>query len=455
VYNPKGGGVSPSIGGAATVKLKLPATDQRGALAWLKSTYPGTRLLSVGPNVPRPRALIHAWTQPAGQPALGRWLRRAARDPGGLLLLVNDTSRRTPTAALLERLQPLLERSGAGERMRCLVATGTHAAPKGRARESAGAEILGRHWRALSPRTEWHDADSPALVPLPVRGRKVARFHPWIAASRFVLAIGSCEPHYFAGITGAHKSLTVGVMGRRDIERDHALALSPRSQPLRLSDNPVHRHQRRLLKALAAGRSLFAINVLIGRGGEVAAAAAGTPERALSALAPRVRKALGVVLPAPADLIVAQVDGPLGRSLYQADKGIKNVEAAVRSGGAIVLLADCRDGIGTAHFWEFLRRNRSLARARRTLRTRGYRLGDHKALRWLRLVERRRVRLLGVCPGLEPKAARAAQLELLPDLPSALSRALAAVGPESRPRIVWVEQAGEIALRVASRHTIS
>ena len=417
------------------------------AAAWLRRHRPDASLRRFGPRYPRAgsvAALRQALAHPLGRPPLSTWLRQAASHSAGLLLVVNDTSRRTPTALVLERLLPRFERWGGAGRLRCLVATGTHAAPSGRARERDGRTIFGRFWPALRQRTVWHDADSSELVPLPSRGKALARFHPWIAGARYVFAIGSCEPHYFAGITGAHKTLTVGVMGRSDIERDHAHALSPRSRPLGLRDNPVHRHQLRLLRALGAGRSLYAVNLLVDGGGGVAAAAAGSVRRSLAALVSEVRSTLGARLPDPADLIVAQVTGPLGASLYQADKGIKNVEVAVRGGGAIVLLAPCPQGVGTAHFLDFLRRHRSLVQVRRKLRRRGYRLGDHKALRLLRLVEGRGIRLYGVCPGLPPEAARAARITLCPDLSSALEAALAAT--KRRPRVVWVDNAGEFAL---------
>ena len=119
---------------------------------------------------------------------------------------------------------------------------------------------------------EWHDGDANDLVTV-----GAYEFHRWVSGHGYYLACGSLEPHYFAGVTGAHKTLTVGVMSRASIERNHASAMSPKVAPLKLDDNPVHEGVLDALRTLESkGAHMLALNQVI-VGGRVIAETAGHP----------------------------------------------------------------------------------------------------------------------------------------------------------------------------------
>ena len=99
--------------------------------------------------------------------------------------------------------------------------------------------------------------------------------------------------------------------------------------------------------------------------------------------------------------ILLFLEGPLARSLYQADKALKNNHLAVRDGGCIVLEAACPDGVGQDAFLDLLKEARSFAEALARVAARGYRLGDHKAVKLRHLTDTRRVELAFVSPGLD------------------------------------------------------
>ena len=75
--------------------------------------------------------------------------------------------------------------------------------------------------------------------------------------------------------------------------------------------------------------------------GCVLAAAGGEPLEVTLDLARTARDAFAHTLDAPVDVAWLRVPAPLGDSLYQADKAIKNHEHVVRDGGAILLDAPC------------------------------------------------------------------------------------------------------------------
>ncbi len=295
---------------------------------------------------------------------------------GRLTVAINDPQRHTDSPALLAAL--------VGSRrpadLRLLVATGTHRfGPEARAMFEAPL-------RRVLPEAPiaWHDAVGKDLIPLGHSPTWAA--HPWLLDAEAVLALGSVEPHYFAGFTGAHKTCTIGLAAYPDIEANHALALSPHSGPARAEGNPVFDGIAAMLRGLEASRPTAGVNV-IQVGDRIVHASGGTVLGALRDCTALTERMFLRRIPRPADALIAEVAGPLARTFYQADKGIKNNEAAVRDGGTLILVAPCEGGIGQDHFVSLLRECPTYESAVRRVTERGYRLGDHKAVRLRRLFD--------------------------------------------------------------------
>ncbi|MHC4698839.1 MAG: lactate racemase domain-containing protein [Planctomycetota bacterium] len=321
------------------------------------------------------------------------FLDRAASDDELVVLVVNDGHRSTRTRDALIALAGVLKHRPRVPRFRALVATGTHRFPERERREfeeltfgegKGDGHLFPERPGGCGAKKEpvpfsiaWHDAfDAQQLVDL-----TGVRVHPWLAEGRFLLPIGSVEPHYFAGATGAHKTVTIGCMSREDIERNHAHALSAESDILRLKGNPVYDGIVQILRSLqSTGKKILAINEVV-RDGAVIAAAAGEPLDTLKTLLPTVQRVYLRQVSLPVDLLRLRVPLPLGRNLYQADKALKNNHRAVRDGGGILLEAECPEGVGPDAFLNLLRRADSYAAAVQYVRDHGYQLGDHKAVK--------------------------------------------------------------------------
>jgi len=378
---------------------------------------------------------------------LAAFLRDAGED-APLTLVINDPQRPPAPRPALEAILGMADRLRLRPRLRLLVATGSHrfTAEERRRHEEA---FLGP-WSARFVERAWHDARSEAdLAPIGPH-----RLHRFIAEGPRALAIGSLEPHYFAGVTGAHKALTIGVMALGDLTANHEAALEPRAAPLALEGNPVFEGAAATLAALErSGHSLFAVD-LIQAGGRVLGCTAGPPLRALREGLPRVRRTFARQVPAPLDLVVSRVAPPLDRSLYQADKGIKNVEGAVRDGGVILLDAACHDGLGIDRFVRLLERAPDHASVLALVRREGYALGDHKAVRLRRLTDVRGVRIGIVSRALADTDARVLHAARFDDRAAAARWALGALGARrtrarDRGGALIVQDAGQVILESA------
>jgi nickel-dependent lactate racemase len=415
-----------------------------------ESLLPGARVRTIAPGlrVDPPRDPDGEVARPIAAAGIGEFLATAARQGEPVTLVVNDPHRATGSRRAIEVIVGLADAAGIRPRWRLLVATGSHAFAPGERRRHE-EHLLGRR-AGRFPERAWHDARDDRRLAA-VGGR---RLHRWVAEGRFAVGVGSLEPHYFAGVTGAHKTLTIGVMSLEDLRRNHAGALEAGSAPLALEGNPVFEGVVRTLESLEkAGMRLFAVD-LIEAGGRLFGCTAGPPLQALRSGLPLVRRLFARRLEAPADLIVARVRPPLDRSFYQADKGIKNVERAVRDGGVILLDAPCPAGVGIDRFLSLLRRAATHAAAVRQVERQGYALGDHKAVRLRALTEGRGVRLGIIAPTLPPPAARLLHASRLASRSAAARWARRALGtPASRRpiRAVIVEDAGNLTLQAGPR----
>lgn len=383
--------------------------------------------------------LAEAWEAAADR--LAEVAQAAAARGERALLVVNDPCRATRTREALAALAALAPRLPLPA-FDALVSCGTHRFPEAERRAFAEATFAGLGLAVAS--VAWHDADdAAALEPTATSGG--ARVHPLVARAPAVIAVGSVEPHYFAGATGAHKTLTIGVASRRDIEDNHAGALAPGSDVLQLDGNPVHEGIARLLDRLYPGRPALAFNEVIA-GDQVVAAAAGGALEALAALLPAARAVYLEQVDAPVDLLHLRVPLPLGRSFYQADKALKNNHRAVRDGGGILLEAPCPDGVGQDAFVSLLRRAATYADACALVQRDGYRLGDHKAVKLRHLTDpaARGVRLAVVAEGLPDAACATLGARRFVSVGAALAWLAQEIRPAARGLVV--DDAGNVSV---------
>jgi nickel-dependent lactate racemase len=321
-------------------------------------------------------ALAGALSAPSGPVGLTEFLSGGGR----LVVLVNDHTRMTPTAKVLAHLGETLSDADPV----FVVATGIHRAST----EDELHRILGAWYDRYGPRTFIHDArDAAQMVHVGTtsRGTRVGLNRRVVEADR-VLVIGSVEPHYFAGFTGGRKSIVPGVAAHETVEQNHALAMSAGSRPLALDGNPVHEDMAEAA-ALLTRPSIFAIMTVLDHENRIHFATAGDLERSFRDAARVAEELNSVAVPGMADIVVAVASPPLDMDLYQSQKAIEHGKLALADGGVLILVSECREGIGPPAFVEIMHAIRGGGAPGRAAGG-GHLLGRHKAAGLVELMSR-------------------------------------------------------------------
>lgn len=284
------------------------------------------------------------------------------------LIVVNDAQRPTFSSAVLK---VVLDRTP-HDNFSIAVATGSHAPPN----EKELTYIFGEYYPQLKEKIHIHKALETPHDYYGTTSRKTeVFFDPIIQKYSKIVVIGSVEPHYFAGYSGGRKGFLPGLAAYKTIEQNHKFALEKEAKNLALKGNPVHEDMEEAVKFIP--KDIFAMNMVLNQYRQVFACSSGN---IFSSLYEAVRQAEKVYcVPAPKrDIVLAVAPYPLDVNLYQAQKAIENGKIALNDGGILILVAQCRNGIGPDTFYQLLKKSSTPQDALDSLKE-GYKLGYHKA----------------------------------------------------------------------------
>ena len=308
-----------------------------------------------------------ALANPVGYESLGAFL-EGARD---VLFIVNDPTRPTPTARVLD----FIENDIAGYKVSFIVATGAHRAPT---HEEYLQIFSEKHYLKYKDRIFVHDAKKSEDMVFLGASKNGTQMHVnrlGVEADRIVI-ISSVEPHYFAGYTGGRKSFLPGIAAYETIEQNHKLALKKEACALKLEGNPVHED---MIDALGTvKKEVFAINTVLDKNHRIYAAVAGDVHQSLDPAISKANDVFVAKIPEKCDIVISVVKFPSDIDLYQAQKGIDNAKYALKEGGILLLVAKCRMGVGDDSFVRLLSSADSPADALKKIEQK-FELGYHKA----------------------------------------------------------------------------
>ncbi len=166
----------------------------------------------------------------------------------------------------------------------------------------------------------------------------------YMRASARILT-GFIEPHFFAGFSGGPKAVLPGLAGQRCVLENHGAEMisDPKATWGVTEGNPLWEEMREV--ALMTSPT-FLFNVSLNRDKQITGVFAGELLEAHAAGTEFVRSTAMVPVPEPFDIVLTSNSGyPLDLNLYQAVKGMSAAAQVVKPGGAIVIAAECWDGV--------------------------------------------------------------------------------------------------------------
>ncbi|MCX5801178.1 MAG: nickel-dependent lactate racemase [Candidatus Eisenbacteria bacterium] len=330
----------------------------------------------------------------AGANSVGPSLESLCSGVERVLVVVSDRTRVTGVKVYLPLLTDFLMQCGLGETgIEILVSNGMHGpAGDGALGEFLPAEVLGRF------RVSEHDChrrDAHSYAGKTKRGTEVY-LNKRVFEAELVVMTGSIGLHYFSGYRGGRKSILPGVASFETICANHRLTIPggegfhPLCRNGSLKGNPVHED---MLEALPMIPPSFLLNTITDASGSIVSVFAGDPVEAHLRGCDSFRKGAEVSVDERADCVIVSCGGyPRDVTLIQAHKAMENVSPALKKGGSMVVLAECRHGVGSETFMSWFEGN-SLAHVRRKLVS-NYVLHGHTALSLMEKLSRFKIYLV-------------------------------------------------------------
>jgi nickel-dependent lactate racemase len=310
----------------------------------------------------------HALKNPLGTTRLREIL--ATKKKRGIVIVVDDHTRDTPTEVMLDAL---VEEMGEDytDRISLLVACGTHVAPT----DNELKRILGKHYGQFSVKIHECDAKDLVYVGTTSRGTPVMLNRNYVDAEIKILT-GDITLHYYAGFGGGRKSILPGISSRDTIKKNHALLVDEHARTANIEHNPVHLD---MTEAASLAPPDFVLNIVAAGNGKVVDAYAGEMNSVFQTGVEVAKDLFCLKTHDLYDILVVSAGGfPKDRNLYQASKAIENCYRAVVPGGELILVAECREGIGDPYFEIWMTDYPSYSDAEKAIRT-NFVLGGHKA----------------------------------------------------------------------------
>ncbi|KAF0194641.1 MAG: hypothetical protein FD169_1679 [Bacillota bacterium] len=281
-----------------------------------------------------------------------------------ITLAVPDPTRPAVHTQALPVLMPYL----AAKKLTIVIATGAHSAPH--------AEYLAE-LQQLAPqaRVVVHDCDLSPLTRIgTTRKGTPVDISSLVLEADFALGIGSVAIHPFAGFSGGPKVFVPGCASRTTITANHSLLVQKEAGPALLHGNPIYDD---LINATEFVKGAFIINEALSPEGKSLGYFAGPIEVAHGAAAKLALQAAAANIDEPYDLVVASCGGyPRDINLYQAVKALDMASLACAKGGKLILLAECREGIGSALYEKWAKK--PFAEQEQMVTT-SFKVGAHKA----------------------------------------------------------------------------
>jgi nickel-dependent lactate racemase len=273
---------------------------------------------------------------------MGAWpLRNLVKREDDVAIVFSDLTRPMPNDRVLPILLDELSHVPV-ENIVLINALGTH-------RANTEEELVGMLGQSIvdNYRIVQHDCldqDSMAHMGTTQFGHETWVNKMYLRAKVRILT-GFIEPHFFAGFSGGPKAVLPGIAGEISILGNHSGPMigHPSANWGVTAGNPLWEEIHEVAKKT---KPTFILNVTLNRDRDITGVFAGDMTEAHRNGTEFVRSQAMVDVPEPFDIVITTNAGyPLDLNLYQAIKGVSAAAQIVKPGGAIIVAAECWDGI--------------------------------------------------------------------------------------------------------------
>ncbi len=300
------------------------------------------------PVLPDPEsAVASAFLNPVGCKSLFE----EARQCRSACILICDITRPVPNGTILPNLVKELIRAGIEpQAITVLVATGLHRPNEGEELR----EVVGSDWvlETVSVLNHFARNEEDHLFLGSLAGDIPVKLDHRFLRADLRIVVGLVEPHFMAGYSGGRKIIAPGVAHEDTIRIFHSARILEhcRAANCILEGNPIHSAQLDILKLVGMA---FAVNTVIDEDRRISFVNFGDIEASHLDAVVFVRPYMEIPVPRRFKTVVTSSAGhPLDGTYYQTVKGMVGVIDILEPGGNLIIVSECRGGLGSPEFAE-------------------------------------------------------------------------------------------------------
>jgi len=186
------------------------------------------------------------------------------------------------------------------------------------------------------------------------------------------------EFHYFVGYTGGAKAVAPGVCSRKTIVDNHKHFLDSGAKAAKIEGNPIGEEIEEIGEMIGIN---FMVDAVLNSHKKVVKVVAGDVTKAHREGTKYINDMFRIEIDELADIVITSPGGyPKDIDLYQTHKAMENAKKKKKNGGIIIVIGECKDGLGEGKFAEALNGKLSPQELIEELK-KNFILGRHKASR--------------------------------------------------------------------------
>lgn len=236
------------------------------------------------------------------------------------------------------------------------------------------------------------------------------------------LVVGDIELHHFAGFSGGVKSAVIGLGSKATIQHNHRMLTDEFATIGVYEENPLRQDIEEAGDIIGID---FALNAILTEEKKIVDAFFGKPKDVMTRGIEIVRQMSTVKLKKEYDIVIASAGGyPKDINLYQAQKAISHARLFARQGGVVILVAECRENLGSQALEAFVTDVRTIPEIYEKFNRMGFVIGAHKAVQIARQLETHHIILVSK---IKPKSVKSVLITPAFSIEEALEIALTKV----------------------------